>query len=264
MSNYYFLVSLLPQLEIGNMPKLGFSELKELLRVNLSSEDLQKVKQLLALIDYENFRSIWSGEPIDRRGNFNKEELEQALADQTWPNGEEFPDYLKDFLSSYQSPQERVQHFGRLMSAFIEDNIVHREGFLREFFSFEREKRLVLVGFRAKKMKKNIDAELQFEDPNEPLVAQILAQKDAKVYEPPFEFKDLKPVFDLYGDNPTQLHKSLLEYSFQKYIDLKDSKHFSIDNILSYIARLLIVEKWLELDVQRGIEIIDTIERKIQ
>ncbi len=264
MAEYYFLASYLPRLEIGHVPTLGFQELKELLRVNLNQEDLKKVITLLHWIDFENFRALWAKEPIDSRGNYTKEELEQALHDEEWPGFEEFPYYVQDFLHKYTTNEERLAYFPLLMSQFLTTESEKETGFLKEFFMFEREWRLVMVGFRAKKLNKNIDAELQYEDAADPIVAQILAQKDAKNYEPPFEYNELRPVFEAYGDSPLELHQALYEYQFQRIFDFQDMIHFSIDRILGYMTRLLLVEKWLEIDVQKGIEIIDTIERNVK
>ncbi|NGX53611.1 MAG: hypothetical protein K1000chlam4_00323 [Chlamydiae bacterium] len=263
MTQYYFLASLLPHLEIGHVSALGYPVFKEFLRVNLSDQGLERVKTFLRLIDIENLRALWSGEPMDTRGNLNQEELEQAVVDLNWPGEEEFPDYLEEFLQKYHSNEERVSHFSLLMSRFLDEEKESESGFLKEYFNFEREWRLVMVGFRAKKLGKRVEVELQFEDSTDPLVAQILAQKDAKYYEPPFEYKELKPIFEEFANAPVELHKALYEYRFDVLQDFFGSEIFSIDRVLGYAAQLLIVEKWLELDVQKGIEIIDKIEEGV-
>lgn len=273
MAEYYFLASLLPRLEIGHVPALGFFELKELMKMNLNEADGKQVKKLLTLIDLKNLRSLWTGEPFDPRGNYSKEEFEELLLEEPWPDNPDFPAYLKDyysqsllrdFLAQYPTKEERLLHFPRLISRFLKTGEELESGFLRDYFEFERRWRLVMVGFRAKKAGRNIDVEFQHEDPTDPIVAQILGQKDAKVYEPPFEFKELKPIFDAYSHSPLELQKALYEYRFQVIVDLMDAQHFSIDRILGYIAQLIIVEDWLALDVQKGIEIIDKIERNVQ
>lgn len=263
MAEYYFLASLFPRLEIGHVPTLGFAELKELLRVNLTPEDAEKARSLLQYIDLLNLRALWAKEPLDPRGNYSKHELELALVNGAWDDKHEFPIYLRDYLDKYSTDLERLRHFPVLLSQFFEDKVEHEEGFLRDYFAFQREWQLVMVGFRAKKIGKNIDAELQFEDPADPIVAQILAQKDAKTYEPPFEYKELKPLFDAYENSPLELNKALNEYQFQRIVEFQDTQYFSIDRVLGYMARLLLVERWLELDVQKGIEVIDTIERNV-
>ncbi|MCC5831418.1 MAG: DUF2764 family protein [Chlamydiales bacterium] len=264
MTEYYFLANLLPPLEIGRVPSLGFPELKELLRNNLSEEDQGRVRQFLRLIDLENLRSFWAGESFDPRGNLNRDEMEQALLDIQWPVGEDFPLYLQDFLDKYHTDEERLRHFPLLMSQFFELHMEYETGFLKDYYIFLREMRLVMVGFRAKKMGRDVAYELQYEDSTDPLVAQILAQRDAKSYEPPFEYKELKPIFDEFGDSPLDLHKALNEYQFNQIVEIWGGEIFSLDRILNYMARLILVERWLELDVQKGIEVIDTIEKEIK
>lgn len=264
MTEYYFLASLLPPLEIGRVPGLGFPELKELLRNNLTEEDQMRVRRFLRLIDLENLRSYWAGEPFDPRGNLNREEMEQALLNVQWPVGEEFPLFLQDYLNKYHTNEERLRHFPLLLSQFFELHMENETGFLKDYYIFLREMQLVKVGFRAKKLGRDVAVELQYEDPADPIVAQILAQKDAKTYEPPFEYKELKPIFEQFGNSPQDLHKALNEYQFNQIVEIWGGEIFSLDRILNYMARLILVEKWLELDVQKGIEVIDTIEKEIK
>jgi hypothetical protein len=263
MAEYYFLASLLPPLEIGHVPTLNFAELKALLAINLNKKDASRVKRFLRMIDFENMRRIFSHEPIDPRGNLTEEELKVAIAEQSFSPEEEFPEYLIEFLEKYRTDEERNAHFSFLMSNYLRQESENENGFLCKYFSFERYLRMVLAGFRAKKLNKNIEEELQYEDSADPIVAQVIAQKDAKSYEPPFEFKELKPLFDTYADEPLELHKALVAYRFNEIIEMVESEHFSLDRILGFMARLLLVEKWLELDMEGGLEIIDKIERKI-
>ena len=260
---YYFLASLLPELVIGHVPALGFPELKEFLAVNLRPHDVKKMEQFLRLVDIENLRAIWANEPIDLRGNLNKEKLEQALVDLSWAEEEEFPDYLRDFLQKYHSSEERIAKFSILMSRFLEEEEERENGFLADYFAFERQWRIVMVGFRAKSLGKNVEAELLYEDPTDPLVAQIIAQKDAKTYEPPFEYKELKPLFEAFARSPLELHKALYEYRFAQLQEFFGQEIFSVDRLLGYAAQLQLVEKWIELDVQKGIKVIDRIEEGV-
>lgn len=261
MSEYYFLPSLLPELQLGHRPALGYDELSELLQSNLSKSDLERTRRLRALIDLENLRSYWSGETHDRRGNYTRDELIEALESRALPGGRELPDYLLDYLSRYPTDKERLDHFFFLISEFLKLQMEDAEGFLCRYFTFEKEMRLVLVGFRAKQQGRDLVKELQYEDASDPLVAQILAQKDAKVYEPPFEYKELKPIFEEFSTTPLELHKALAEYRLNHIQDLYSGEIFTMDRILGFMARLLIVERWLEIDVKRGVEIIDEVGR---
>jgi Protein of unknown function (DUF2764) len=263
MNDYYFLASLLPPLEIGHVPALGFQELKQLMDSNLTKGDLSKVETFLSQIDLENIRALWAEEPLNSRGNWTKHQLEEALIHLSWLNDAPFPFYLIDYLEKYRSREERLSHFPLLISQFYSHMIENEEGFLRHYFEFQRELRLVMVGFRAKKWGRDIAAELQYEDSSDPIVAQILAQKDAPNYEPPFEYKELKPIFDAYADSPWELNRALYEYQSRHIIELWGNEPFTIDRILNYLARLILVERWLELDVQQGILVVDSIEKEI-
>jgi hypothetical protein len=263
MNEYYFLAALLPPLEIGHVPALGFQELMVLMESNLSKEDKKKVTTFLSQNDMENMRALWASEPFDPRGNLTKSQMEQALIDFTWPSGVSFPFFLIDYLEKYRTNEERLVHFSQLMSHYFIHMIQTEEGFLHDYFAFQRELRLVLVGFRAKKWGKNIAEQLQYEDPADPIVAQILAQKDAHDYEPPFEYKELKPIFDEFAETPWELNRALYEYQFRHIVELWGTEPFTIDRILNYLARLILVERWLELDVQRGIQVVDMIEKEI-
>lgn len=115
----------------------------------------------------------------------------------------------------------------------------------------------MLMAFRAKKLGRDVAYELQFEDPYNDFVAQILAQKDSKAYEPPEKYSDLKALFEEHYDAPLQLHQALFEYQFQLLDNWVGFDQFSIDRILAYTVQLILVEKWLELDKKKGMEIVE-------
>lgn len=264
MSEYYFIVSLLPELEIGHVPALGMEELKELLCTNLEPHDRVKCWQLLRQVDVENFRAFWAKEPLDSRGNLKQEQMEEVLNSRCWSETEEFPDYLIDYLDKYPEDADKIAHFQDLLVLYFADEIEKNTDFLREYFAFQREWQLVLVGFRAKKVGKDIAVELQHADSSDPIVAQILAQKDAAEYEPPFEYKELRPIFEEHSQSPLELHKALVEYQFHEIVERWGVALFSVDRILNYMARLLLVERWQDLDVQKGIGVIDKIEEGVR
>jgi hypothetical protein len=264
LAEYYFLASLLPELQIGHVPTLGFLEFMQLLKANLNREDYKRVLHFLRLIDLENMRRLFVGEPLDPRGNLNEEQLKEALDERQFSNSEPFPEFFYHFLEKHKTSEERAKEFPFVMGRYLQEETEEETGFLRDYFEFERYMRIVITGFRAKKLHKNVEKELQFEDSSDPIVAQVIAQKDAKSFEPPFEFKELKPLFEAYGDQPLELHKALTQYRFNRVVEMTGGEHFSIDRILGYLARLLLVEKWLELDYESGMRIIETIERRVE
>jgi hypothetical protein len=253
MGNYYFLGTLLPQLRIGEAPEIGFKELDQLLKENLSDRDFAKTKTIRYLYDLANLRAYWRGDPLDPNGNFTASELEEALVTRT-----RLPGFVFDFLDKYDSNEERLRHYPELLATFFRSSIQNESGFFKYYLTLERELRLVLVAFRAKKLGKDIYTELQYEDPEEDFIAQILAQKDAQVYEPPEKYEELKPILDKYYDQPIELHKALLEYRFNKIEEKLGNELFSIDRVLAYMIELIMVERWQHMNKQKGLQIIDS------
>lgn len=262
MKEYYFLASLLPQLEIGHVPKLGFKELKELIAINVKPEDSARFEQLLRLVDLENLQALWQDLPLDPRGNLSKEGLIVALDQGGWTESDPFENCLRDYLEKYKEKQERLKHFSRLLAHFCLEKRETLEGFLKGYYSFQYEMRWIVAAFRAKKQGIDLARELQYEESSDPLIAQILAQKDAPSFEPPYEYKELKPLFEAYVEEPMELHKALVSYQFDFMITLWGGELFTIDRVLNYAARLLLVERWQALDSQAGMKVLDTLERK--
>lgn len=253
MGNYYFLAPSLPPLEFGRKPEISSEELASRLEINLSKEDFAKLIVLRRFVDLHNIRSLLLEEQLDPRGNLSEKELDEALLIRNF-----FPDYVFDFLNRYENVGDRIKNFSSLLVTYFAEEIPKQKGFMRKYLSFERDWRLVMLTLRAKKTGRDIVRELQFEDFSDPLVAQILAQKDADSYEPPIEYKDLKELFLSCGDDPWQQYKVIAKWRFDKIEEMVDHPLFSIDWILAYMARLMIVEYWNELDEEKGKMILET------
>jgi hypothetical protein len=253
MANYYFLAASLPPLILGERPDISFEHLKMRLEINLRKKDLEKVVVLRRFTDLNNIRSLLLEEPVDSRGNLDEKELDEALLIHNI-----LPIYVFDFLEKYDNVNERIKNFSALLSSFFAEEIPKQRGFLHAYLSFEREWRLVMIGLRAKELGRDVTRELQFEDFSDSLVAQILAQKDSEFYEPPMEYQDLKDLIASCGPDPWQRYKIFAQYRFKKIEALVERPLFTIDWILAYMAQLIIVEHWLELDEMKGLMILET------
>lgn len=251
---YIFIGTLLPDLKIGEKPDLDFSELMILLKNNLSEEDFAQVEIFRRYYDIMNMRALWRNDPFFPYGNLDRNELEEAVLDQ-----ENLPDYVIEFLQTYQSNTERLKHFSSLLAAYFQKEVKDAKGFLKDYLQFERQLRLILVAFRAKELNRDLNLELEFESSEDDLVIQLLSAKDAKTFEPPPMFNWLRPVFEQHYENPLDLQKNLVEFQFNRIEDMIGFDVFSFDRILAYMAQLIMVEQWLLLDREKGIAIVDNI-----
>lgn len=254
MTHYFFVAASLPTLYLGNAPEMRFSECEILLKDNLLSKDYKQVEILRRYYDLLNIRALLKDEEFDPHGNLNETELEVRVIDQ-----ESLPPYVLEFLKKYSSKEERLKHFPLLLADFFKKEVSGADPFVWDYLDFERKLRLVMVGLRAKQLGRSLTTELQYENPEEELIAQILAQKDAPAFEPPENFKDLKALFEQYSQSPLRLYQALAEYRFKKIGEMVGVDVFAFRYILGYLARLIIVEKWVELDKNKGLEIVDNI-----
>jgi len=258
MTEYFFVATSLPSLRIGSAPEISFYDFNTLLYDNLLPGDYRQTKIFRCYYDILNIRSLWKGESVEPYGNLNQNELEEALLQR-----EGFPSYVFDFLEQFRDEQERLQHFPELIAIYFRKELKDANPFLKEYLDFERQLRLVFVGFRAKKLGRNPAKELQYEDPDEDIIAQILAQKDAPKYEPPEGFEELKALFEEHSEDPLALNQALCEYRFSKIEEMKGTGVFSFRGILGYMVQLILAEKWMDLDQKKGTEIVNKILENI-
>lgn len=257
MSKYYYFGAALPDISMEYPPDISLEDFKILSEENLSDRDEKGFATYRRIYDIENLLAYWKKEPLDPRGNYDLNELEDAIVTR-----EGFPGYIYDYLDEYDSTEDLIVHYSELTASYFSHELERNKGFLAALLLFEREWRLVFAGFRAKEQGRDLAKELQYEDPDDDLVAQILAQKDAKHYEPPERYGDLKELFEEHKGSPLELHKALCEYRFQKIEEMIGLDVYSIDRLLGYLVQLSIVEKWQELDKKKGMALVDTIVKE--
>ncbi len=113
------------------------------------------------------------------------------------------------------------------------------------------------MAIRAKYLHRDLIKELQFEDPSDYFVRQILVQKDTEEYEPPAQYLEIKELLQAAGSDPWKQNKALSLYRFNKIQEMGRKEPFSIERILAYLAQLMIIEYWNELDQAKGQMILD-------
>lgn len=252
MAKHYFLGVVLPEIQVGAPLELTFEQLDTLLKNNLSARDYEKVRVIRRYFDFENLRAMIQNQPLYPYGNENASELEES-----WIAREGFPDYAQAFFYRYPTKDEVLKHIPELISLYFSAEGKVASGFLKWYLTFERELRLVLAGFRAKKLGRDVIREFQYENPEDDIVAQILAQKDHKTYEPPEAFSELKTVFNTYQNDPLGLFQSVYEFIFRHIDEKVGEDFFSTDYILAYVIKYILAARWLDLDQQKGSEIMD-------
>ncbi len=254
ISDLFYLNASLPDIRIGEPVELSHHDLTFLIAVNLNQSDRRQIDVIRRYYDLQNARYLWMGQPLDPYGTLNQDELEDALV-----TGIGIPDYLFDFVEKYEEKDERLNHFPQVISRYFETEIARTRGFIRDYLIFERDWRLVFAALRAKTLGRDPLVEFQYEDPNEDIVAQIIAQKDSKTYEPPARYEPIKSLYENYADNPTELYQALAHYRFSVIDERLGVEMTSLERVIGYLIQLIIAEKWLALDKQKGKEILESV-----
>lgn len=258
MFRYYFLASILPSgLTLGQVPEIGFLEFVELCKNNLNEIDLDKTEVIRRYIDIKNLRPFWQQKELDPHGNYSAKELDAHLLLE-----EGFPEYVFQFLRDYQSIEERLDAFPKLLAQFFEKEISRSSHFLKSFLTFERDWRLVMLAFRAKAYQRDLNWELQYEDHLDDTISYILSQNDLQQFTPPDGYEDLKIIFEDFYKEPLKLQWEVCNWRIQKIQTMVEGGTFSIDNILSYLAQLIIVENWMKLNQDQGMSIVENIMKE--
>ena len=174
------------------------------------------------------------------------------------------PQFILDFLTRYETLSDRLRYFSYLYAEFYRQAIEETQGFLKDYFQFEREVRLVLTALRAKENGRDLSREFQFEDLADPLVVLLLAQKDAEARLPQ-EYEELKTAFLENRSQPRELQKAILEFRFSRIEEMEGraSMPFGMEQVLGYLARLGIVEEWESFDKNLGRAALEQITRSV-
>lgn len=219
-----------------------------LFRDNLSAKDLEKIEDLRLYIDLKNVQKLLKKQPIDLRGNLNEKELDEAIVNQ-----EKLPEFLFDFFEEFQEVPDQLRNYSKVLIAYFREMEEKYRGFLKGYFRFEREWRVLLAGYRAKKLGVDPTVELQHEDFHDSLVAEVIAQKDAPFFEFPYEYAQLgEKLKD--AKSPEEQYRLMAEFRFRRVEDEVQDDPFSIDHLLAYLVQLLIVEDNFAQNKRKGNE----------
>lgn len=245
--SYFFLGSALPSLNLASKPELQFDDLIALFKENLSACDFKKIEKIRSFIDLKNVKHILKKIPLDERGNMTEKELDQALITR-----DGLPHYLYEYLDKHEQVLDQIRHFSEVLIRFFQEMEKKEKGFLLFYFQFERQWRLLMIGFRSKNLQSDIVKELQYEDFHDPLVAYLLAQKDSPHFEFPFDYHDFDEKLNQVKARPMEQYELLAEYRFKRLLEEVQDSPFSVDYALAYFVQYMLVQDRNRLDEQQG------------
>jgi hypothetical protein len=265
MSNYYCLVTGLPELSIDD-GKLNFSmaEFREQVYPQLTNADRKVMDLFFLQYDNEALLALLKDKEaaIEPRGNYSKEELLELLeaVKEGEPRNAHYPAYLYDFLEAYQQgtageeASEDTLLVDQLSTRYYKEATQCKNRFVRSWFEFNLNINNLLTALTARKYKLDL-ASLIVGD-NE--VAEALKSSSAR------DFGLGAGLLEEY-ETVARIAESSDLLEKEKKIDrvkwewLENNAFFydfSVERLFVFLQQLALVERWTTLDKEQGAAIL--------
>jgi hypothetical protein len=272
--NYYFLVAGLPDLTI-DQGKLQFGsvEFREYLRTQLHRKDYELIEWLFLPADHQNLIQLLTKEEKrwNSTGIYTREELELAIAEIVAPdkilddNPANVKPYIKEFIVSYFNENRLMPEMlpeNELTSLYFNNALKVNNKYLKEWFEFEVNLKNVLIYNTAQKYNLPYEHDIV----GNTALGNLFRQKIGRDISEAAEWKYFEAASQL-SDNGTNSNNSGLNHEVaarEKAIDflrwsvldeMNIFNYFSIEVIISYMIKLMIIERWLKLEPKTGEEL---------
>jgi len=242
-NSYYYLISGLPQLKL-DMQSVPFSqqEFIEKLSNQISPADYKQVQLILGKYDNHNFLHLLTGIPryVVNAGTMSLTELGKGIQDPSllWP-------YMQYFLEQYRTATtlyDRDKSWENLLTeVYVEYVIAEGHPLLRQWFAFEKNYRNLLIAINWNKF------ELEYAPL---LIGTDTLTEEIRTQPPPnyglarglSYFNALKSIFTI--QNLVEREKGLDSIRWKYLEELAFFEYFGIGQLLSYVLKLQLVERW--------------------
>lgn len=266
MSNYYFLVAGLADISFDDERiNTSFDVFKEEIYPLLTVDDKKLInlifyqydqRRLLSLLRRggENKQNMNDVILISDRGSFSDEELLELITAAKRGDSaiSEYPTYMFQFVSEYLNGETN------LSTSFPEDRLNYlfydyaskaNNMFVRNWFCFNKDLNNLLVAFTARRHSlSNIGYVIGDDE-----IAESLRNSGSRDW-------GLSATVDFYEelmqieeeDNLTSREKKIDQLKWRWLDDNSFFNYFSIERIFTFLIKLEIVERWINLDKEKG------------
>ncbi len=271
-NNYYFLVTGLPDLILDEGKNISsFSEFMEELQEQISSGDQELLRCIRLPLDNSNLITVLqnSKKEFDPHGNFTRDEISYAIK-----NGDGLPEYMLAFLEAYKEnrlPSSPLIAQDQLNCFFYERMIAHPNQFIREWFTFELNLKNLIAGVNSRKGLEHFDA---LASERERAVASVIigvndeAEMILRSNAPDFGLSSqlswVERVINMSRSNLLEFEKGVDLLRWDMLNELTTFSYFSIETIIAFSIKLMMVERWKNLDVQAGKVVLERLVEDLQ
>lgn len=259
MSNYYCLVAGLPDVAFdGNKPAYTVERFKEEIYPELSVADAECVDLFFLERDNANMLNIMRhGDEavIELYGCYSREELEEIIS--SAKNGDApikgVPSYIYRFVEYYVAGEGNPNVIWEdVLSSYYYDYATKcTNGFVADWFAFNKNVNNILVAFAARKYKMNI-ADAVIGDGE---VAEALRTSGARDFGLTGMLDYFESIQRLNDNDRLQERERQLDDMRWKWLeDNSVFNYFTVERLFVFLLKLSIVERWEKLDADKGMQ----------
>ncbi len=261
--NYYYLIAGLPDLSI-DQGKLQFGsvEFREYLKAELSRQDYELIEWLFLPFDNNNLLILLqnSGKEWSNSGIYSKEELELAIMEKKAPDKILFDEksnvkpYIKEFIKSALTDERttEISFENELTTLYYNEALKLKNQFIRDWFEFDINLRNILIFNIAQLYNLAYENQL-LGDTN---IVRALKQKTGRDIGDAAEWPYYDRVIQISETTDIALREKSIDQLRWAFLDeMNTFNYFSIEIIISYMIKIMIIERWLKLDPKIGEEL---------
>jgi hypothetical protein len=267
--NYYCLVAGLPDL-IPDDKKLHFSsvELRNYLREEIHPSDYELVKFLYLPWDHENLiRLLFESEfNWDERGNYSRETMEEFVDKKQFEliDNSAFPTYFIEFIEFFHDDEEdfsKIAAVKFLSEGWYKLLAESGNNFVVEFGEFKQNMANIMLALNGRKH------DIPFEDAiiGDDEVTHALKKSRSRDFGLSNEINDIDNIVQIFEiENILDRELKLDNHTWQYLDEITFFNYFSIEKVLGFVQKLFIVERWFELDKEKGQQIFNQLLEELQ
>ena len=267
--NYYCLVAGLPDL-IPDDKKLHFSsvELRDYLREELHASDFELVKLFYLPWDHENLINLLFGGEFewDERGNYTRESLEQLVDKKQFEliDTSAFPSYFSDFIEFYHDDEEeffKVTAVKFLTERWYKTLAGSGNEFVAAFAEYKQNMANIMLALNGRKHN------IPFEDAiiGDDEVSHALKKSRSRDFGLSNEINDIESIVQIFEiENILDRELKLDNHLWHILDEITFFNYFTIEKVLAFVQKLFIVERWFELDKEKGQQIFNQLLEELQ
>lgn len=267
--NYYCLVAGFPDL-IPDDKKLHFSsvELRNYLREELHPADFDLVKLFYLPWDHENLINLLFETEFDwdDRGIYSREKLEQFVDKKQFEliDPAEFPPYFIDFIEFYHDDEEEFPKIAAvkfLTERWYTTLAESGNEFVAEFGQFKQNMANIMLALNGRKYDIPLDEAIIGDDE----VTHALKKSRSRDFGLSGEINDIETIVQIFEiENILDRELKLDNHTWQFIDEITFFNYFTIEKVLGFVQKLFIVERWFELDKEKGQQIFNQLLDEIQ